>query len=87
MLSQAFRIHTNISQMKGFLNRVQRRVSGSGPAGVEGGTSAAVPVSGVSDKSAAGSPAPPSSPKSAHLPGNVEVVPKADVTLPRRERR
>jgi len=85
VLSQAFLIYTNISQMKGFLNKVQRRVSGSGPAGAEGGAASAAPVGGASpDKAVSAAPA---SPKSAHLPSNTDVVPKADVTLPRKERR
>ena len=75
--------------MKGFLNKVQRRVSGSEPGGVEAGAPTAGGSGAPSSPNTAApvGAAPPSSPKSAHLPGNVEVVPKADVTLPRKERR
>jgi hypothetical protein len=77
--------------MKGFLNKVQRRVSGSGPPGLEGAPSSGGGVSVPDSKTGAAGTAvvPPSSPKSGGglALGNVEVVPKADVTLPRKERR
>lgn len=76
--------------MKGFLNKVQRRVSGSGP---DGAAEAAVLAGktngdGKSPETAAKSPNSPNtgSKSGAALPGP-DVVPKADVTLPRRERR
>jgi hypothetical protein len=62
--------------MKGFLNKVQRRVSGSGPsdgapqAGAKAGDKPSTPIT-----------------KQANRSNGVESTPKADVTLPRRERR
>jgi hypothetical protein len=63
--------------MKGFLNKVQRRVSGSGPSDPPPSDKPATPP--VQPKAAA--PAP------ANGGARTEATPKADVALPRRERR
>lgn len=75
--------------MKGFLNKVQRRVSGSGPSGGEGeGEPAAPPGSPSSGTSPAKAAAAQAGRVGDGVPlAQVEVVPKADVTLPRKERR
>ena len=60
--------------MKGFLNKVQRRVSGSGPSdgGAKNGDKPSTPIAGT---------------KQTGRSTGIESTPKADVTLPRRERR
>lgn len=58
--------------MKGFLNKVQRRVSGSGPSDGKGGEKPSTPIAGA---------------KQASRNTGIESTPKADVTLPKRERR
>jgi hypothetical protein len=75
--------------MKGFLNKVQRRVSGSGPSGGEGEVEPAAPPGSPSSSSPAKSvAAAPAGRVGDGVPlAQVEVVPKADVTLPRKERR
>jgi hypothetical protein len=73
--------------MKGFLNKVQRRVSGSGPSGGEGDVEPVAPP-GSPSSSAKTAAAAPSGRVGDGVPlAQVEVVPKADVTLPRKERR
>lgn len=62
--------------MKGFLNKVQRRVSGSGPSDAAGEKPSTPPVPA---KSAAAAP--------NSQGARTEATPKADVALPRRERR
>jgi hypothetical protein len=63
--------------MKGFLNKVQRRVSGSGPSGETKSTD-----------NGSNKPSTPNSMKTANGTNRgVEATPKADVSLPRRERR
>ena len=66
--------------MKGFLNKVQRRVSGSGPSdGTGNGEKPSTPP--VPAKSSSAAAAPNSN------GARPEATPKADVALPRRERR
>ena len=61
--------------MKGFLNKVQRRVSGSGPS------------TGTESKNGEKPSTPIATAKAGARTNGIEPTPKADVTLPRRERR
>jgi hypothetical protein len=78
--SSSLTLHFTIN-MKGFLNKVQRRVSGSGPSDGTGGGNGEKPST---------PPVPAKSAAAAAPSGNgarTEATPKADVALPRRERR
>lgn len=68
-------------QMKGFLNKVQRRVSGSAPSDPPVNDKPATPP--VPVKSATNS----STTSAGGVNSRTEATPKADVALPRRERR
>ena len=74
--------------MKGFLNKVQRRVTSTNPSNIDGSKSDAKPQPAVSSSPTLNVGMKPNPNAQGRVGGVVvESTPRADVMLPRRERR